>query len=70
MIDYINTIVQGMQMKSHEPEGMVQSNAVLTRSNIAVITQFAQMNITINAMQAQRKTLASAPTNQKRSKRK
>ena len=49
-------------------EGMAQANAVLTSSNSAVMAQLAHMNVTMNSMQAQLKTIASAKTNQLRSK--
>ena len=57
-------------MKSNYIEGLAQANAVLTRSNTVVMAQLAHMNVTMNAMQAQLKTLAMDPTNQARSKRK
>ena len=57
-------------MQSHELEGLAQSNAVLTISNTKVMAQLAQMIVTMNAMQAQLKTLATAPTNQARSRKK
>ena len=53
-----------MRTQVYELKVLAQANAVLTRSNSAVITQLAQMNVTMNAMQAQLKTLASAQTNQ------
>ena len=69
MIDHINTIFQVMQTQIYEPEVLTQANAVLIISNTVVMTQLAHMNVTMNAMQAQLKTLMSAPTNQTRSKR-
>ena len=53
-----------------ELEGLAQANAVLTNSNSAVMAQLAQMTVTMNAMQAQVKTLASAQNHQARPKRK
>ena len=49
-IDHINTIVQLMQMQSHKLEGLAQANAVLTRSNFAVMEKLAQTTVTMNAM--------------------
>ena len=69
VIDHINTIFQGIQMQSHELEGLSQANTVLASSNIAVMVQLAQINVTMNDMQAQLKTLSAAPMNQTRSKR-
>ena len=59
-----------MQMYSYELEGLAQANSVLTSSNSAVMAQLAQMNVTMNDMQAQLKILSLAPNNQTRSKRK
>ena len=59
-----------MQTQSHELEGLAQAIVVLTRSNTVVMAQLEHMIVTMNAMQAQLKTLATAPTNQTRSKRK
>ena len=70
VIDHINTIVQGMQMQSHELKGLAQANAVLTISNTAVMAQLSYMNVTMNAIQEHLKTLTLEPTNQMRSKRK
>ena len=66
-INHINTIVQGTQAQSYDMEGLAQDNAILTRSNTTVM---AHMTVTMNAMQAQLKTITPAPTNQKSSKRK
>ena len=38
-VDNLNTIFQGMQNQIYELEGLAQSNAVLTRSNSAVVAQ-------------------------------
>ena len=57
-------------MKSYNVEVMAQANAVLTISKSVVMAQLAYMTVTMNAMQAQLKTLAYAKTNQTRSKRK
>ena len=59
-----------MQAQGYKLEGMAQSNAVLTRSNSASMAQLAQMTVTMNAMHAQPKTLASADTNKLMPKRK
>ena len=50
-------------MQRHELEGLTQDNAVLTSPKTAVMAQLAQMTVTMNAIQAQIKTLAVAPTN-------
>ena len=47
---------------------MAQANAVLTSSNYAVMAHLEQMNVTMNSMQAQLKTLASSQNNQARPK--
>ena len=60
LIKDIQTIVQGMQTKGYDLEGLTQDNAVLYRSNSAVMADLEQMTVTMNAMQAQLKTLASA----------
>ena len=65
-IKNITMKVQGIQRQSYELEGMEQANAVITRSNTAVMAQLAQMTVTINSMQAQLKTLAADPTKQTR----
>ena len=62
--------MQGMQSQSYDLEGPTQANAVLASSNSTIMVQLSQMNVTMNYMQAQLKTLASAQTNQARSKRK
>ena len=59
-----------MQMQSHDLEVLSQANAVLTRSNTVVTAQLAHMTVIMNAMQSQLKTLAAAPNNQTRPKRK
>ena len=61
--------MQGIQTHGYNLEGMAQVNAVLTSLNSAVMAQFAHMTVTMNAMQAQLKTLSSAKTNQARPKR-
>ena len=68
-IKYIQTIMQGMQTQGYDLERLAQANAALNRSNSAVMAQLAQMTVTMNAMQAQLKTLASAQNNQARPKR-
>ena len=69
-IQDIQTIVRGMQAHSYNLEGLSQANAVLTIQNSVVMSQLALMTVTMNAMQVQLKTLASAQTNQERPKRK
>ena len=62
--------MQGMGTQGYELEVLVQANAVLTSSNSAVMAQLAHITVTMNAIQAQLKTLASAQTNQARPKSK
>ena len=69
-INDIHTIVQGLQTQICELEGLVQANAVFTRSNSVVMALLTQITVTMNAIQAKLKTLASAQTSQTRSKRK
>ena len=52
-------------MQIHELEVLAQTNEVLTRSNMAVMVQFAEMNVTMNSMHAQLKTLTLEQTNKK-----
>ena len=59
-----------MQTQSYELRVLPHANAFLTGSNSAVMVKLAQMNVIMNAIQAQLKTLASVPTNEKVSKRK
>ena len=70
VIEYIQTIVQEIKTQGYELEGLAHSNEVLTSSNFAAMSQLAHMTATMNAMQAQLKTLASAQNNQVRPKRK
>ena len=63
-------IFQRIQNHSYELEGLAQSNEVLTSYNPVVMAQLEQMTVTINAMQAQLKTLSSATTDPKSTKRK
>ena len=49
-IEDIQKIVQGMQAQSYDLEGLAQANAVLTRSNSAVMLHLSQMTVTVNAM--------------------
>ena len=70
LINHINTIFQGIQIYSHKLEGMAQFNVVLTRSNTAVMALLAQMNVIMNAIQAQLHSLAAEPKNQTSLKRK
>ena len=57
-----------MWTQGYELEGLEQSNAVLTYFKNAVMAKLAHMTVTMNAMQAQLKTLASAQNNQARPK--
>ena len=57
-------------MQSHKLEVLVQANTVLTISNMAEMEQLTQITETVNAMQAQLKTIAAKISNQTRSKRK
>ena len=66
----LNTIVQGTQTQSDKMEVLVQVNEVLTISNSVSMAQLAQINVTMNAMKAQLKTLALMKTNPTRTKRK
>ena len=59
-----------METQSYELEGLAQANAVLTRSKSVVMSQLAQINVTMNTVWAQLKTLAYAQTNHKSSNRK
>ena len=43
-------------------EGLAQENAVLTKSDYAVITELSQMTATMNTMQSHIKTLSAATT--------
>ena len=61
-IDYLNTIVQGMQNQMYDIEVLAQANSVLTSSNSAVMAQLAQMTETMNAIQAQLNTLSATST--------
>ena len=58
VIEDIQTIVQGMKTQGYKLEVLAQANEVLTSSNYAVMAQLAQMTVTMNAMQAQLKTIA------------
>ena len=62
-IDFLNTIVQGMQKRSYEMKGLAQTNAVRKKSNYEVMEQLLHMTATINVMQAQLKTLSATSTN-------
>ena len=44
-----------MQTQGYDMEGLAQANAVLTRSNYAVMAKFAYMTVTMNVIQAQLK---------------
>ena len=52
-IEYIQTIVQGMQTQSYDMEGLAQVNAVLTSSNSGLLSQLEQITVTMNTIQAQ-----------------
>ena len=64
VIKGIQTIVQRMQTQGSDMERLTQANAVLTRSKSAVMAQLVHMTVTMNAMQAKLKALASAQNNQ------
>ena len=49
-INYLHTIFKDMQTQSYGLELLAQSNAVLTRSNSAVMSQLAHINVITNAM--------------------
>ena len=66
----LHTIVQGMQAKIYEQEGMAEDNAVLNSSNSAVMEKLVQLNVTMNYMQAQMKTSTVKSKNPKITKRK
>ena len=68
VIKDIQTIVQGMQTQGYNMEELAQFNLVLTSSNSTIMAQLAQMTVTMNPIQAQLKTPASAKTNQERLK--
>ena len=57
-IESLNTIVQGTQTQSYKLEELAQENSVITSSNSSDMAQLAQMTVTMNAMQAQLKTLS------------
>ena len=69
LIKDIQTIMQGVIPQVYEMEGLAQANAVLTRSNSAVMAQLTQVTVTMNAIQVQLKTLASAQNHQARPKK-
>ena len=58
-----------MQTQIYYLVGLAQANAVLTNSNTAVMAQSVEMTVTMNAMQAQLKTLIVDPMNQTSSNR-
>ena len=68
VIEDIQTIVQVIRIQGYELEGLAQSNVVLTSLKSTLMAHLAQMTVTMNAMQAQLKTLASAQNNQARPK--
>ena len=61
-------IVQGMQTQSCELEVLAHANAFFTSFNTSVMAQLAKMTVTMNAMQAQLKTLKLEPKNQNKVK--
>ena len=69
-VNDIYTMVKGIQTQSYELEGLAQANALLTISKSVVMAQLTQINVTLNAIQAQLKTLESAQTNQTSPRRK
>ena len=58
-----------METHNYDLEELSQANAILTRSNLAVMAQLSQITVTMNNMQAQLTILSSASTNQTRTKR-
>ena len=62
-IYFLNTIMQGMQKQSYEMKGLAQTNAVIKKSNSAVMSQLAQMTATMNTIQTQLSTLSAGSTN-------
>ena len=58
LIEDIQTIVKWMQKQGYDLEGLKQSNAVFTSSTSMVMAHLAQMDVTMNAIQAQLNTLA------------
>ena len=69
-IDSPKTVVQGIQNKRYEMDGLAQSNVVLTSLNSAVTAKLVKITATMNAMQAQLKTLYATSTNTTRTKSK
>ena len=53
-----------MRTQGYDLEGLSQANAVLNISNSAVMEQLEHMTVTMDAIQDQLKTVASAQTNQ------
>ena len=66
VIEDIKKIVQVIRTRGYELEELAQDNAVLTTSNSSVMAQLEHMTVTMNAMQEELKTIASAQTNQAR----
>ena len=66
---HIKMIIHAMQTQIYYLVGLAQANAVLTNSNTAVMAQSVEMTVTMNAMQAQLKTLIVDPMNQTSSNR-
>ena len=54
-INNLNNIVQGMKKQSYKLEGLEQANSLLTSSNSDVMSQLAEMTVTVNAIQKQLK---------------
>ena len=69
-INNLNNIVQGMKKQSYKLEGLEQANSLLTSSNSDVMSQLAQMNMTVNAFKEQLKKNPSTTTNPPSTKRK
>ena len=52
-----------MQTHSYKREGLAQDNTILNSSNSIVVALLAHMNVTINVLQAQLKTMSSTSIN-------
>ena len=62
-VNDIHTTAQVMQTHRYKLDGMVQANAILNRYNSLAMEQLSQMTVTMRAMKAQLKTLASSQSN-------
>ena len=59
-----------MQIQTYKLEGLAQANEVITSSNSESMAQLSQVTVTMNAMQAQMKTLTATSTNPTRTRSK